>query len=536
MMRAAATESGTGKNKLNVKGFCLPVILSLAAGLVVHFILYSNHLLTPDGIWSGDYSISGQWDATLGRWGIYFFDLLQGGINSYPLSSFLALLFFSVGGVMIADLFQITGAVKTTLIAATITCSPMAAITLTYSYRSTVYGLSFLLAVLAVYLTLKLENTLISIGAGILCTVLSLSILQSHFGTLLAAGAGYFIISFLRDPANLKAYRFRAVKLLITCAAGMLLYYVLTMVALRAWNVDASSYPFGFTHVITSLPTGTIEAYGSFSTFFLNSWVARNAYGEIYLYIAVAVVALAALVICLIQNIRRILSVLLVIALLLIFPVFCNVINLLEPGTYLDLLMASGMMVTVPLLAAIICSAGNAVWIEKADDTTRPIGKWSNILVSILLFALVWTYTLSNQTDSLVMRENKVQTTQLANRIWQELEHHPSYKNGETPLIIAGNPNDGNYPVISNLQYKTNSYTKWGLIWRGFDSSTYTWYGVFTQNLGVSYAVCPPEQFRDIAGAAQFRRMPLYPADGSVAMIDGVMVVKMAEVEDWLES
>jgi len=48
--------------------------------------------------------------------------------------------------------------------------------------------------------------------------------------------------------------------------------------------------------------------------------------------------------------------------------------------------------------------------------------------------------------------------------------------------------------------------------------------------LGVSIAPATPRQIEQIVTSETFATMPLYPRYGSVAVIDGVLVVKLNEV------
>ena len=58
----------------------LPFFLTLFFGFITHCSLLYLEALAPDALVTGDYKVAGDWELSLGRWGIQFIDSFRGGI------------------------------------------------------------------------------------------------------------------------------------------------------------------------------------------------------------------------------------------------------------------------------------------------------------------------------------------------------------------------------------------------------------------------------------------------------------------------
>lgn len=523
-----------GLHRLRNKKVWIPLLVAFVAGMLVHSTIYLNGLVTPDGVWRGEHSYAGPWEVSLGRWGLYLVDVLHAGINSGTLIAALTVLYMALAGVLIVSLFQVKSMAKSILIPTVLTCSPMVAMFIAYPYCGDAYALSILLAVLAVYIVYVFSGAIQRTIASALCVAFLISLYQSSLGVMLAVAAGYIIMRLLRSPGEIRAIGRDMLHLLISVIIGVALYYALMQLALLAWGTSMAEYKgaggVNIASALQNIPNGIKDAYMHFRVFFLEEWIVRNAYNTPVVYCVLAGFALVSLLMRFATaGQKRPYMPILCLALIVIFPVCCNVINLIVPDTEVYLLMSGGMAVTAPLLIAItdIDSGENmkktAAWIQKA---LRAGG-------AVVAAALLWVFILSCQTDASVMLASKNQTVALINRIWQQVEANENYVPGDTPLLIAGHPQEGNYPNPSHLLYKANPYATWGAVWKGYDGNIHTWEQVFRQQLGVTYEGCTVEEYATISTGEAFDLMPLYPQEGSIQMIGDVLVIKISDTSDW---
>ena len=514
----------------------LPFLLSVTMGLMVHFVFYSQELLNPDGLWGAEHRLSNVWEVSLGRWAWYLLEPLRGGINSYSLSAFSTIILFSVGGLMLSKVFMVRNIFSAAVISVFITCSPFVAMVMTYPVFTFIYGLSFLLAVLAVYACFFSSKRILGMGVAIVCIVFSLATYQASLGVAFAAVAGYVLISLLKEPLEVKSLLKNAIITVATIIAGVLVYYVLMQMMLSLWDVSLSSFKgadrVGVGNTLQNITGSAGLAYSHFKAFFFDSWLARNAYGEIYLYSLLAIVAVVTIALRIfslkVASSQRLLLAFYMMLILIMLPVFCNVINIAAPNAGLYLLMCSGMMVVVPLIIAL------TGWGEGLEKTQ---GLWTaqNILhkLSVLLAcSLIWAFMLTNQTDAQVMQNTQQQTVQLANRIWERVEAYDGYVPGKTEILITGTPSTGNYPPISTLYEKANVYARWGLLWEDSYGNAGSWQQLYRRYLGIEYNMCTEERSAKIIAMPEYKQMPIYPEKGSLQTLDGVLVIKVSKIFD----
>ena len=111
----------------------------------------------------------------------------------------------------------------------------------------------------------------------------------------------------------------------------------------------------------------------------------------------------------------------------------------------------------------------------------------------------------------------------LAGRILDQIESVEGYNPGVTPVAFAGmlsynwkvNVAEGEFLEIQDWTGLYNSY-----------SATYNLGGYITRYL--HYPI-PLDRSRNYAELPEVRDMPMYPAPGSVQLIDGTVVVKLSE-------
>ena len=85
-------------------------VCSVVAGLLTYFMLFSDYLTNPDGMFVGggmDLAFSGGWEVSLGRWMLPILDRLRGGVTAPLFNTLLSLIFLSLAGVLIISLFRL---------------------------------------------------------------------------------------------------------------------------------------------------------------------------------------------------------------------------------------------------------------------------------------------------------------------------------------------------------------------------------------------------------------------------------------------
>ncbi len=87
-------------------------ITEFVFGILFSAVIYSTFMTqqltnTYDGMWHQTYFISGNWEASLGRWLLPVIDILHLGLHLDPMTSLLTLSTFVIGFILILDLFEV---------------------------------------------------------------------------------------------------------------------------------------------------------------------------------------------------------------------------------------------------------------------------------------------------------------------------------------------------------------------------------------------------------------------------------------------
>lgn len=502
-------------------------IISAGGGVVIHFYIYSNNLMSPDGIWIGEDYIA-SWEITLGRWGLELFDRLHAGVNTPILIAFIAIAFFSLGGVLLNECFGVEKPWMRIFVPLCIVSSPLVSITLTYPYCSDAYACAFFLSILSIFVTIKKQGIPWTLGA-IGCLTYSLSIYQSNLGV--AAGVALLVIFFqiLEHHDNLKDHGKLMLRFLVVGVGGVVTYWCILKLLLRLRNLTLGSYKgaesINLLNVLKALPTSTYQAYKDFFDFFthqnimVNSYFTRFCYGILFVTFAVF------LLLAFIKMRQKPINILCACLILGLLPLACNAVDIVAPQTSIFLLTSGGM---APICPAILVFCSNQWASQKDTAESKPL-QWIQLAVSVAAVILIWNNALIVNTDAMVMEANTKQTVALANRVLARVEQSQDYLSGKQ-VLIAGVPENGNYPIVSELKNNANSYAKWGLIWTSYGGSLNCWQQIFRQMLGVAPNWCSENQYRDIAATQEFQNMPMFPKEGSIKTIQDVVVVKISNI------
>ena len=150
----------------------------MIVGAVIQFAIYGYGLMNPDAMWMGEKYIA-DWEITVGRWGLKFFDYLHFGVNAPIVIAAITLFWYSIAGILLTKIFGPTNKYVCMIAPLMIVSTPMVADTITYYYCADAYAISFCLAVVAIWLLKKDGDIKIRLLWAIFCITCSLSILYS---------------------------------------------------------------------------------------------------------------------------------------------------------------------------------------------------------------------------------------------------------------------------------------------------------------------------------------------------------------------
>lgn len=267
------------KNKITKTDIFI-VILVFILGLLNNFTFFTGKGIAPDALSTGDFNIAGRWEISLGRFGLYFANLMRFGLVNKFLIIIFSLAFLSLATIVITRIFEIKSKILTFIIAAIISVAPQFTETYFFIYCADAYCFAFLIAALTVWFLKNSENHKMHYVFAAICTIIVCSIYQAYLGVIL----GLTIILLINDLLNnekLKDVIIKALKYIGIIFVGVIVYYVILKVIIHALGISLADYKgangFGL-DTIMALPKTIMQTYIDFFNFFFTNEIIINSY------------------------------------------------------------------------------------------------------------------------------------------------------------------------------------------------------------------------------------------------------------------
>ena len=509
------------------------LILATIVGMVNLFLIYSNFLGNPDNLICGgglELYQSSHWERSLGRWFLPIFDSMKGGVASPILNTLICVLFFSLGAIVLCALFEgVQKQWSCAIFVLMIVASPVVAVTATYYYCSAAYGFAFFLATIAAWLVHRYKGWR-SIAVGVALMTIVLGLYQGYIGTFTSIAVEYVLIQVLLAQKDSKEIFTKFVRFVLVGLIGIVCYYFVVMpIVLNVYGLEMASYKgandLSILNIILSAPESMRFAYVDFSEYFLGNSIAANPFGINQVSALLLLTAIIVLFIEVVSNKNWQMRTFILVG-VCVLPLACNVMDLLNPATRI-ILLTSGGLITVPsfCFAAIIIGAKRLKHVQIKDIFS--------LLGMVFGGIIVWLYMLSVNTDGMYMKQLKNINQAITNRICTVLEQNFNQElYGGQKIFIAGIPTHGNYSLeLSNLNQKVNAYAKWGDLWAVLPNSLEGWKEMFWQYTGTNLNICTAEEAREVIKTQTFEEMPNYPEDGSIQVVNDIIVVKVSGMD-----
>lgn len=548
------------------------LVVCFAVGMVCHAQMYLNGLSNPDAVVSlsnpngyGSF-IPHAWDISLGRWGLLFAAYAKFGLCSPILTSAITIALFTLGVVALIDKLGIRNACLQYASSILFIASPFVSCCITYYYCSNSYALSFLCAVLAacligrvgavgkpVALVGAVALLAFSLGCyqaslGVFCVAVLLVIIRALMGggseSLACDARGEAQNPYREEGCSADSLSAKQLAVLFgvaiaVCAAGAVLYYALTEISLFVLGIGLSAYggasSVGAGSILGSLTSSVPSAYAAFSDGLFSHGIFGNHFAWVYVAAACMVVAAVAFVrLAAVDGVKRLGTSAMALLCVVLIPFAANVILVIVPSYgYPTPLMLGGFMASFLLLPLLVQLLLNSP--DRGNARLRMPAKAMSVGCCCLIAVGAWSYALQSNADAEVMQACQNQTASLATRIAGMLDANPDVQAG-AKVLIAGKPEAGNFPNTSDSYVHASSYAKWGMVWDNhYQNNMRSWDVIMKRFAGQSFNYCSFDECAKVIRSSEFANMSLYPANGSVATIDGVVVVKISDISKYSE-
>lgn len=511
--------------------FCLAT--GLGWGLAAHAFGFLNGNFSHDAL-NAFYAtaIEDTWKVELGRFLVPIYRKLTRGAVALPwLIGIIALIYIGISAYLGVKMFRVKSKIAVALICGVMSTNiTVTAMTATYLYELDVDMLALLLAVGAVYLWYTdISNFKKIVGGGVMLAA-SIGLYQSYMAVALSLMILSSIVALL-DGGSSKQIILRGVNGIVILAAGGVLYYVLCTIALSIVGVTLQERTNVFAHSGTSLLSFCYDLLKRCKNTYVDFFQRLRCYSLVSVFpekfmlavdLVVAVTILFIVFYTLHRNSKmRPSEKLLACGLIMITPLGINITYFLSRGFMHDLMTYSYWMVFVIFVILVFNFA------NKNDI------KYSSILKGISIFAvgiLLWSNIVIANTAYIKKDLEQKAELSLMTRVVAMMESQEDYSVGETQVAFIG---------VSRLNETIPGFTRVkniiGLVDNTpipQDTSKY-YYNVykayFEYILNYPINICNDDTHRTIKETLEVQDMPTFPNDGSIRMIDGVMVVKMGQ-------
>ena len=343
---------------------------------------------------------------------------------------------------------------------------------------------------------------------GIYCVVLSMMTYQAYF-TAGVAFCFFSVVQMIIRNENVRLTVLRGVRYLALLMVGFLAYY-LTWSALCLF-FSVSKARMGDLTVSSGLHYFLNRVAATFPHFFGTQLTSGDFLGRAAPAIKLLVIVMILfwlfgwLIDKQLAKINKILLTLSVCAL----PLVLDLSYALFSMGNLTLVNVSMGFLGIFLLLCLSCPAPSA-----------PVPRRYRATAFLLVGALLWQNVVYSNSIYLKMDLNKTATLSLFTRMIERIEQTEGYVPGETPVAFSGYMYDNDFLSQGRKGYEW--YTKYlGAAFYDYSVS----YSVrnYVQNY-LNY----PMNIVNSPHSEEITEMPVFPFDGSIAWVDGVLVVKIA--------
>ena len=495
----------------------LCLLCALCWGLIAHSYGFFNCSFSHDSL-NAFYADARemQWKLATRRFLVPVYRALFRGDFALPwLIGMLALVFIGLSLYLMARMLKLHRPLLLVLAGGILTTNlSVTAQTATYIHELDCNYLALLLAVGAVYLWYFYRGWLPFLGSAVLI-FLSLGIYQSFF----AAAATLMILMSLAD-----LYRDKDVCLIIrrgllgigVLLLGLAAYCVFSELLLRLLHLQRT---YGIAaqsaSILRDLPR---LLSGTYADFFrgLNNPAYPDSF-RLVLY-ATDILLLAGLIHILIQKRREPLRAALMAALLLLMPLAMDVTFLLTQGNQVHELTyyAIWMVWLLYLLTAF------------RPGTPPSNRRWGKAVCVCLIGMILWQNVVFANTAYMKKQVAEKATYSTITRVLDRIEQREDYVYRETPVAFIGTGGGIDYPTGYGNMHKLVGLHLNNSIGVDTPLPYYNAYQAYFRNmLDYPIVLCEESKWWELNNSSEVSKMPAFPSPDCIAMIDGVLVVKM---------
>lgn len=513
-------------NKTQLK---FSVVVTIVVGLICHAYMFFQDSFSHDGINEFNADIYGnEWKIQLGRFVVPFYRMVTRGSISVPwLIGVISLVWIALAVFLVIKAFNIKSK-EFILLTAGIFSTNIAVIATAATYihdlDSNMFAL--LLSVSAFYLTTKYKyGCLLSIPL----ITLSMGLYQSYISVTVVLVI-IFLIRCLLNEKKFKDVLFIGIKSVVSLILGAALYLVSYKSVLMVTGIQEGE---GSYNTLDQMGFGSLSEFVNtifyiFKTTIYNFLFPKNMVSQKLVFVLIVISVLAVALAALFRIVERkigFLEVSLVFVLLVLLPVGMSVAGILMGDFGHDLMRFSDCLFFLLLLLIVYDSSTLLNDAKKVKKACLQCGKL--IVVASVIVVLFGNILSANQ---IYLKKDLEQDSSLSffTRVVDKMDMLEGYDRKTTPVVFVGRADcfDENKVGFSNgyqIMGATGNYV--------LGAAGPSWYErYFEYKLGYDILTVDNSKLDFYKESEFVKDMPIFPDDGCMQIVDGVLVVKLGEV------
>lgn len=511
--------------KLELKNFCkeLPhqFILAFKAGffvgLITHIYIITNLILNHDSV-GGIYTKNE--NLIHARWSVGTLSMFGSEFQLPVVTILIAIIMLALTAAFTVVVLNMENKTTVVLTSALIVTFPSVACIFSYMFTADAYFICAFFCAFAVYLTKRYRW-------GWIPGVVLYAIACGGYQAFICYAIGLFLMDCIIElfaDAPLHETIKKGIKYIGVVLGGLILYYLILIVLQEVTGVRTNSYqglnninPFAFGEFLAQVP----RTYRIFIQYFQNPYsISKFCQIAQSFLLVLSAGAIVYLVVArkLYQDWGRLL---LLICGILLLPLALNFVTILSAGGWVHELMLYSFVLLLVFCIKLIEAAMQAM-------RQHALHSFLHICGVVLVGVVVWNNFCVTNIAYLrlqVCYENSFAT---ANRIAARIESLDGYS-PELPVAFVGEIGKdlygGTVTQFHEFDYLTG--TNDTLLY-SIDDYTRT-RNFLKDYIGLHMPYPSQEQFERLNTSEEVRAMPNYPAAGSVAIYDGIVVVKLSD-------
>lgn len=508
--------------------FIIAIVSTLAFYIFAHGYRFTNPLFSGDSLLM-IHQTDSAWQIALGRFVQPFLVFLRGGITSPFLISALSAFCLALSVYFVVDFLAINNLFSIVFVAAVMTCNTtVLVISSTFISYSDFFSLSLLCSVLGVWFLKKEKASYLLLGTLLLA--ISLGIYQAY----ICVAIGLVMMHFLLKTTEFVSFKDmvkQVIKYLLPFVAAALLYFITWKLFQNIFDIWTADTYNGLSSVgdYSGVSIGAIIAttYENVLNYFIHPetfttipfrGISLSIFWTYIIRIFNAIVVIMLILTLFKRNRESKIALwkrLVQILILLLLPLGINFVCIISKG------MEHTIMIYAFCLVYIL-AIRTAEYIIPPSINTQALQKsyfpWIATLVSIAI--LSWSNIVYSNQVYLKKDLQEQATLSLMTRIVYSIESTEGYVPGVTPVAFSGSFE--NTPSVPDME-AFQDVLPYGM---GKSSLTYvgTDYAFLTHYLNVNMNLT-----RINGDLEAVKQMPVYPAKGSVAFVEDILVIKIAD-------